>query len=151
MHLKYLAPMLSSEVLNYLIGESMRPDRTSRQIIDGMWKPACLRFRRRAATPGDAISRARSGYCVRRRRPRTWAMSAPRQPLQPSSGCSEKLDVSFGPLLGGMTVERTARDGRSRRYVMSRPFLTQDFADGGQVTASHLRNIIGHLDDYVQS
>ena len=43
-HLKYLAPMLSSDVLNYLIGESMRPDRTSPQIIEGMWKaPVAVR------------------------------------------------------------------------------------------------------------
>jgi hypothetical protein len=48
-----------------------------------------------------------------------------------------------------MTVRRTTRDGRSRRYLVSRRLLDQKFADGGQVTASHLRNIIVHLDDYV--
>jgi hypothetical protein len=32
---------------------------------------------------------------------------------------------------------------------MSRALLTQELADGGRVTASHLRNIIDQLDDYV--
>jgi hypothetical protein len=63
----------------------------------------------------------------------------------------EKLDVSLAPLSGGLAVQRTAREGQSRRYAISRAFLTQDFADGGQVTAPHLRNIIGHLDDYIRS
>jgi hypothetical protein len=36
-HLKYLAPMISSGVMNYLIQQSMLPNTTSRQIIDGIW------------------------------------------------------------------------------------------------------------------
>ena len=36
-HLKYLAPMLSPAVMDYLIRQSMLPDTTSRQIIDGIW------------------------------------------------------------------------------------------------------------------
>ena len=48
-----------------------------------------------------------------------------------------------------MTVKRTIRNGAARRYLISPSFLEQEFADGGQVTASHLRNIIRHLDDYV--
>jgi len=51
--------------------------------------------------------------------------------------------------LDTMTVKRRTRDGRSRRYVLSRSLFEQRFADGGQVTASHLRSIIGHLDEYV--
>jgi hypothetical protein len=60
-----------------------------------------------------------------------------------------RFDVSLKPSLDTMTVKRRTRDGRSRRYVLSRSLFEQRFADGGQVTASHLRNIIGHLDDYV--
>ena len=48
-----------------------------------------------------------------------------------------------------MTVKRTTRNGGARRYLISQSFLDQKFADGGQVTAPHLRNIIRHLDDYV--
>jgi hypothetical protein len=33
--------------------------------------------------------------------------------------------------------------------LISQSFLDQEFADGGQATASHIRNIIRHLDDYV--
>jgi hypothetical protein len=59
----------------------------------------------------------------------------------------DKFNASFNP--ERITVKRRTRDGRSRRYVFSRTLLDQKFTDGRQVTASHLRNIIGHLDDYV--
>lgn len=149
-HLKYLAPMLSSEVLDYVIGESMRPDRTSRQIIEGMWKPAGSAF-----GGGPQSLRRHLARVLRLLRPASAAENVGHvrrlASLYSQLRLHEKLDVSFGPLLSGLTIERTARDGRPRRYTLSRPFLTQDFADGGQVTASHLRNIIGHLDDYLQS
>jgi hypothetical protein len=48
-----------------------------------------------------------------------------------------------------MTVERSTREGRARRYAISPTLVSQDFADGGHVTASQLRNMIGHFDDYV--
>jgi hypothetical protein len=48
-----------------------------------------------------------------------------------------------------MTVKRTIRNGAARHYLISQSFLDQEFADGGQATASHIRNIIRHLDDYV--
>ncbi len=149
-HLAYLAPMLSSDVLNYLIGESMRPDRTSAQTIDDMWRAS-----------GAPAHGGPGGVRL--------ALARARRLLHPASAAAnvsyvrrladvygalrwrEKLDASLASSLGRLTVERTARNGQSRRYVMSRAFLTQDFADGGQVTASHLRNIISHLDDYVQS
>jgi glycosyltransferase domain-containing protein len=149
-HLKYLAPMLSSDVLNYLIGESMQPDRTSRQMIDGMWeaagapadgKPGRLRHAlsraRRLLHP--ALAAANVGYVRRLAH------------IYGELRWREKLDVSVASSPGRLTVKRTARNGQSRRYVMSRGFLSQNFEDGGQVTASHLRNIIGHLDDYVRS
>jgi hypothetical protein len=60
-----------------------------------------------------------------------------------------KFDVSFNSAFDTMTVNRRRRDGRSRRYVISGSLLDQKFVDGGQVTAPHLRSIIGHLDDYV--
>jgi hypothetical protein len=61
----------------------------------------------------------------------------------------EKFDASLSRSLDRMTVARRTRDGRSRRYLLPRSLLDQVFADGGQVTAAHLRTIIGHLDDYV--
>jgi hypothetical protein len=61
----------------------------------------------------------------------------------------EKFDVTSNYSFDTMTVKRTTRDGGARRYLISQSFLDQEFADGGQVTASHLRNIIRHLDDYV--
>jgi hypothetical protein len=61
----------------------------------------------------------------------------------------DKFDVAFSPALDTLTINRETRDKRSRRYVISSSLLDQKFADGGQVTAPHLRSIIGHLDDYV--
>ena len=49
---------------------------------------------------------------------------------------------------GRITVSRKTRDGRARRYVMSRGLLNQVLADGERVTAAHLRTII-RLDDDV--
>jgi hypothetical protein len=61
----------------------------------------------------------------------------------------EKFQVSISHLLDGMAVRRMTRNGQSRRYRLSYAVLRQDFADGGHVTASHLRDIISHFDDYV--
>jgi glycosyltransferase domain-containing protein len=147
-HLKYLAPMLSSDVLNYLIGESMRSDRTAQQIISKMWK---------APVADRAPERFRSTLARARGLLRPTSAVANVDYVRRLAGVygelrwREKLDVSLASPLGQLTTRRTARNGKSRRYVISRPFLTQSFADGGQVTASHLRNIIDHLDDYVQS
>ena len=88
-HLKYLAPMLSSEVLDYVIGESMRPDRTSRQIIEGMWKPAGSAF-----GGGRQRLRRHLARVLRLLRPASAAenvgyLQAPRQPLQPAQIAGE--------------------------------------------------------------
>jgi hypothetical protein len=61
----------------------------------------------------------------------------------------EKFVISPGSLFDRMTVERSTREGRARRYAISPTLVSQDFADGGHVTASQLRNMIGHFDDYV--
>jgi hypothetical protein len=61
----------------------------------------------------------------------------------------EKFDVTSNSSFDAMTVKRTIRNGAARRYLISPSFLEQEFADGGQATASHVRNIIRHLDDYV--
>jgi glycosyltransferase domain-containing protein len=147
-HLKYLAPMLSPAVMDYLIQQSMLPNTTSRQIIDGIWNTFARPSNRRAGGLEHYLSHALALL-----HPRQAASAL--QHLHRLAGLyaqlrfQAKLDVSLSPSPNRMTVKHRSRDGRSRRYVFSRAFLHQEFADGGQVTASHIRNIIGHLDDYV--
>jgi glycosyltransferase domain-containing protein len=145
-HLKYLAPMLSPSVMNYLIQQSLLSDVTSRQMIEGVWNrfvpplqdrreglklyfdlAAALLYPRYASNALKRLHRFSGLYAVLK--------------------FKEKFNASFNP--ERITVTRRTRDGRSRRYVFPRALLDQKFADGGQVTASHLRNIISHLDDYV--
>ena len=147
-HLKYLAPMLSPGVMNYLIRQSMLPDTTSEQIIDGIWSTFVPPYARRAGGLKHYLAHALALL-----RP-SYASSALRNirrlaGLYTELRSREKFDVTSSPPFDAMTVKRTTRDGGARRYVISQSLLDQKFADGGQVTAQHLRNIIRHLDDYV--
>jgi hypothetical protein len=147
-HLKYLAPMLSPGVMNYLIQQSMVPDTTSEQIIDGIWSTFVPPYSRRAGglkhylAHALALLRPSYGSSALRNMRRLAGLYAELK-------FREKLDVTSSSLFDAMTVKRTTRDGGARRYVISQSLLDQEFADGGQVTAPHLRNIIHHLDDYV--
>ena len=147
-HLKYLAPMLSPGVMNYLIQQSMLPDTTSEQIIDGIWSTFVPPYARRAGGLKHYFAHA-----VALLRP-SYASSVLRSihrlaGLYAELRFREKFDVTLSSSFDAMTIKRTTRDGGSRRYVISQSLLNQKFADGGQVTAPHLRNIIRHLDDYV--
>jgi hypothetical protein len=75
---------------------------------------------------------------------------AGRQSLSPFRALRfhEPPEAWFHPMRGRITVSRKTRDGRARRYVMSRGLLNQVLADGERVTAAHLRTII-RLDDDV--
>jgi len=140
--------MLSPGVMNYLIQQSLLPDTTSRQIIQDIWNTFVPPYARPARGLKDHLAQA-----IALLRPNN-ASSAFRHFRRLSGIYSElrfggKFHVSFNPAFDTLTVKRKRRDGRSRRYVISSSLLDQKFADGGQVTASHLRSIIGHLDDYV--
>ncbi len=147
-HLKYLAPMLSPGVMNYLIQQSLLPQTTSRQIIEGIWNTFVPPYARPAGGLKHHLaqtmtllrpSNASKAFHHFRRLAGIYA----------ELKFGGKFDVSFNSAFDTMTVNRKRRDGRSRRYVISSSLLDQKFADGGQVTAPHLRSIIGHLDDYV--
>jgi hypothetical protein len=68
-HLKYLAPMLSPGVMDYLIRQSMLPDTTSQQIIEGIWNTFVPPYAR--PTPGlkqylaDALALLRPRHASR--------------------------------------------------------------------------------------
>ena len=148
-HMKYLAPMLSPAVMDYLIRQSLLPDATPRQMIKGIWSTFVPPYARPARRMKHYLAEAlallvRPSYAA-----------GVFEPIRRVAGLyaqlrfRERLDVSLTPSLDKMTIRRITRDGGSRRYLASRRLLDQRFADGGQVTASHLRNIIAHLDDYV--
>jgi glycosyltransferase domain-containing protein len=144
-HLKYLAPMLSPAVMNYLIQQSLLPNVTPRQMIDGIWSTFVPPYARRAGGLKDVlafISRPSYASAVLQHLRRIASLYAELR-------FRKKVDVSLSPALDRMTIKRRTRDGQSRSYLLPRTLLDQKFADGEQVTASHLRNIIGHLDDYV--
>jgi glycosyltransferase domain-containing protein len=148
-HLKYLAPMLSPGVMNYLIQQSLRSDITPRQMIDGMWSTFVPPYARRAGGLKDHFAHALA--LVLRPSYATAALEHLRRivGLYVELRLRKKLDVSLGSSFDRLTITRRTRDGRARKYLASHTLLDQKFADGGQVTASHLRNIINHLDDYV--
>jgi len=148
-HLRYLAPMLSPAVMAYLIQQSLLPNVTPRQTIDGIWNAFASPYARQAGGLKDHVAQvlafiSRPSYAsgVLRRLRRIGD-------LYRELRFRAKFDVSLNPSLDGMTIKRSTRDGGSRRYLVSPALLDQTFADGGQVTASHLRNIVAHLDDYV--
>jgi hypothetical protein len=147
-HLKYLAPMLSPGVMNYLIQQSLLPNTTSQQVIQGIWNTFVPPY----ARPARGL-KYRLAQAIALLRPSN--ASSAFQHFRRFSGLyselkfRDKFDVSFNPALDTLTINRETRDKRSRRYVISSSLLDQKFADGGQVTAPHLRSIIGHLDDYV--
>ena len=147
-HLKYLAPMLSPGVMNYLIRQSMLPDTTSEQIIDGIWSTFVPPYARRAG--GLKHNLAHAVALLRPSRASEVLRNIRRfAGLYGELRFRKKFAVTSSASLDAMTVNRTTRDGESRHYVISQSLLDQKFADGGQVTASHLQNIIRHLDDYV--
>jgi hypothetical protein len=124
--------MLSPAVMAYLIQQSLLPDVTPRQTIDGIWNAFASPDARQTGGLKDILRRLRRIVGLFR-----------------ELRFRARLDVSLSRSLDGMTVKRSTRDGGSRRYLVSPALLEQKFADGGQVTASHIRNIVAHLDDYV--
>ena len=148
-HLKYLAPMLSPAVMDYLIRQSLLPAVSPRQMIDGIWDtfvspcaPAHGGVKHHVAQALEFLSRPRYAAGVLGRLRRIAGLYADLR-------FREKFDISLPPSFDRMTIRRRTRNGRSRRYLASRAFLDQRLGDGGQVAALHLRNIITHLDDYV--
>jgi glycosyltransferase domain-containing protein len=148
-HLKYLAPMLSPAVMAYLIQQSLLPNVTPRQTIDGIWNAFASPYARQAGGLKDHLAQvlafvSRPSYAsgVLRHARRIGG-------LYRDLRFGARFDVSLHPSLDGMTIRRSTRDGGSRRYLVSPTLLDQKFGDGGQVTASHIRNIVAHLNDYV--
>jgi glycosyltransferase domain-containing protein len=149
-HLKYLAPMISGPVLDRIIEESLGPDGKSQAISPGAWKEFTI---------SDRKPEGLKGLLVHLRR----ALSEPHRAgmllgylrrlagLRVAFKFGENLEASMGRRLGDMVIDRETRDGRRRRYLLSREFLNHDIGDGRRVPAAAIRSMIEQLDDYVPS
>jgi glycosyltransferase domain-containing protein len=148
-HLKYFSPMLSPAVMSYLIEESLLPNVTSRQMIDGIWK----KFASPYVPEPDGLKEhlARIWAFLRHPSYASGVLHRTRRVvgLYRELRLRAKFDASLSRSWDGIVVRRITRDGGSRRYLVPPGFLHQSLGDGGQVSASHLRNIIDHLDVYV--
>jgi glycosyltransferase domain-containing protein len=140
-HLKYLTPMLKPGVMDYLIDQSFQSDMSTRQIVDGAWKVSAALAGGRRARFGALLDPSFVGKVAKYISRLVHLHGA----LRIQSGFEVVLDRS----LSKMTVRRAIRNGQHRRYVLSRDLMNQEFGDGEHLTASHVRDIISHFDDYV--
>jgi hypothetical protein len=98
-----------------------------------------------------------SGYLRRLRR-----LSRNPQRMRELLGYPRRLAQLLGPLrfqqklgarpakrVGDMRIDRSTRDGRPRRYRLTREFLSRPNVDGRQLSAAEIRSLVEQLDDYV--
>ena len=139
-HLKYLPPMISPPVIDYILSELLRPGHEPGDIMRGVRDNFTNRY--------PAAAR---GYLRR-------ALSQPRYELKRISHevrlfsglrLRENLRVSVNRELDKMYIDRVARDNCRRRYGLFPEFLMRQLPGGQRVTASDIRSIVQQLDDYV--
>jgi glycosyltransferase domain-containing protein len=130
-HLKYLQPLLSPAIIDYIIQNSMDPALAPQQVVEGVWRTFVVQ-------PEDQ----------RKDRPGKWAafklgvkryLSRLGQSFRPM-GFKAPVDV---------WINHTTRDGAPRRYELFREFLNQNLPGHGPVTAADIDTILDHLDAYV--
>jgi glycosyltransferase domain-containing protein len=132
-HLKYLVPMLSPAVLDYLISASFRGEQQPREVIAGMWHGGLIagdkraRWRRLLTRAKLALTRLRFNLGLRGVR-----------------GSSPRFSVSRLA-----NVDRVTRLGQRRRYVLHAELFARKLADGARVTSNDVNHILAQLDDYV--
>jgi glycosyltransferase domain-containing protein len=140
LHLKYLTPMISPPVIDYILAESMRPGRERGDIMQGVRD----NFTNQHAAPIP-------GYLQRTLAQPFRALALVRHAVRLFIGLRvrENLSVSVNRGLDKMYVDRVARDNRRRRYVLHQQFVSRDLPGRLRVTASEIHSIVQQLDDYV--
>jgi len=139
-HLKYLTPMISPPVLDYILAESLRPGLEPRNIMSGVrdnftnqyTAPTRGYLRRALSQPKRALKRLSHAI-----------------PLFSALRLRENLNVSINRALNRIYVDRVARDSCSRRYALFSEFLIRELPGGRYVTAAEIASIVQQLDDYV--
>jgi glycosyltransferase domain-containing protein len=147
-HLKYLAPMLSPNVLDYIITESLVPGRHPREIVEGLWRKFVTLPESKISTKRFLYDLSRSLLGAQGRREFSERVSRLLR-LAASLKYHHRLRTSLAPRLDELRVERTVRSGQRRCYRLLQNFLAEKLGEGSDVTTSSIADIIEHLDDYV--
>ena len=138
-HLRYLIPSLSPRVLDDMIAAVMRAGGVAR---DGAIPQPD------AAAPAPAgMARSAVRQLVRMRAATGRANRMIR--LLATLRLKEGLGVSASMRLDGAWVHRVDREGCPRRYMLTPTLFDQELKDGCRIAASHVAEIVEHLDDYV--
>jgi glycosyltransferase domain-containing protein len=146
-HLKYFAPMLSPEVLDYIVAETLTK-RAPQEIIAGIWRHFVtvperkVSFKRFLYDLFRALLRSGSRRDVFNRVSRLVR-------LRNRLTGEHRLHASIGPRLDDVHVDRTVRDGSQRRYRIPDRFVSQKLGDGSAVTVPQIADMIVQLDNYV--
>lgn len=130
-HLKYLQPLLSPAVMDYVIQNSLNPALVPQQIVEGVWQKFVSPPENQRAV--RASTRAALKLFVTR------VVSKLRPSYKPGYFATP-VDV---------WVDHTTREGAPRRYALFRDFLNQKVPGHGRVTAPEIATILDHLDAYV--
>jgi len=139
-HLKYLTPMISAPVIDYILAKLLRPGHEPGDIMRGVRD----NFTNQYTVPIR-------GYLWRTLSQPNRALKRIHHAVRLFSGLRlrENLSVSFNRGLDKIYIDRVARDNCRRRYVLFPEFLTRELPGGRRVTASDIRSIVQQLDDYV--
>jgi len=149
-HLKYLAPMLSPPIMDYIIDQSMLPGRESSEIARGLWKRFAIPPKRVVPPRGRlwlyylklALRHPRAAQVV-------FGEAHRLKRLARMLRKDEQLAASPELALNELCLKRPTRNARQRQYLLSRQFLEQLLPDGKRVDASEIASVVRQLDHYV--
>jgi len=145
-HLRYLAPMISGPVMDWILDQSLAPASQPSEIADAIsskfWASAdgaadgmLGQLRRALYDPERAVRLVRHLARLSRLR---WQLQF-----------REGLSAAMARRPGNMYISRRTRAGQRRRYVLFREFLIQNLGDRRELSAARIRQMIEQLDDYI--
>jgi glycosyltransferase domain-containing protein len=146
-HLKYLAPMLSPPIMDYIIDQSMLPGHESSDIVRGLWKTF--------ASPPQRVaphwSKLWLHYLKRAFRAAQVVFADAHRLKRLARMLRREEQLAASPEFGlnQLCVKRPTRNARQRQYLLSRQFLEQLLPDGKRVDASEIASMLRQLDHYV--
>lgn len=146
-HLKYLTPMISPPIIDYILAESLHAGTEPRDILIGIRDtfenaPEAGALRRLLRQLRQIILQPRYAKRLLKNAFRTLQLFA-------ALSVQGNSKVRVRPTTGKIFVQRTLRDGQSRCYVLFRDFLQRQLTGGRRVTAAQTSNILEQLDSYV--
>jgi hypothetical protein len=140
-HLKYLTPMISEQIIDYLLAESLHPRSEPRNIM------MAIRDNLKSSSDKQRGIQRFLGNLRRTLCEPIHARNLVKHAIRLVLRKDFKISISLR--LDKIYIDRIARDGRPRRYVLFRSFLNRRMPGGQRVTAADTSLILGQLDDYV--